>query len=377
MKHYLVLFLGLLLSGCASLPVSPANSMADVPVLVAQKAQREKQTWVDQNWHGAGQIVVGRVHLQDRMDDTPIVTRTKLRDDGWFAAAVHPSRKLAFRAHGFEPLDLSPRDTPAMVHVPDLVLKRAPPAETADIRGRISGPAHSPTATVKLIVAPAPPMWADSGFESEACVSALAASQQVPANGEFAFSGLAPIEYVIRISAPGCTTLKQTVVPDRRAHLSLGDIALVPAPKLVFDYVSQFKTVAQARGFPQQQQTIECNGDNRFRFTNERDEQGNVLYVNLTPGTERGASRDDAESTGSCERAPAPGQVQAAFCSAPAAIYDLGEISLVEIIASANDALLRPAANAPSVVILQPGHTYFLECPNKNATCLFSVKQDE
>ena len=377
MKYYLVLWLGWLLSGCASLPVSPTNSMANVPVLITQKAQREKQTWVDQNWQGAGQIVVGRVHLQDRMDPTPIVTRTTVRDDGWFAAAVHPSRELAFRAHGYEPLDIAPRAPPAIVHIPDLVLKRVPPAETAEIRGRIIGPAHSPTATVRLVVAPTPPMWADAGYEREARFSALVKSQPVPINGEFAFSGLAPIEYEIRISAPGCTTLIQTVVPNRRAHHSLGDIALVPAPKLVFDYVSQFKTLAQARGFPQQQQTIECNGDNRFRFTNERDERGNVLFFNLTPRAERDAS-PAAESTHvSREPLPALGQVQATFWSAPAPIYDLGKISLVEIIASANDTLLRPTTNAPSAVILQPGHTYFFECPDKNATCLFSVKQAE
>ena len=356
MKHLLLLSLGLLLAGCAS-PPRPAASLADVPALVAQKAKKEMQT-------RDGPVVVGRVHLQDRMDATPIVARTQVRDDGWFAAALHPSRQLAFRAHGYEPLDIPPPAAPGIVRIPDLVLKRVPAAETAEVRGRIIGPAHSPTASVKLVVAPAPPLWQDSGYESGANFSAVVDTRRVPSAGEFTFSGLAPIEYELHLSAPGCTSLKRTFVPDRRAHLSLGDIALSPAPKLVFEFVSQFKSLAEARGFPQQRVTIECTGDTRFRFTNQRDSLGNALYLRLAPGT-------DPEAV---PPAPVPGQVKAGFWYSPAQIHDLGKISLVEIIASANDALLRPAPHAPEEVILQPGHTYFFECPDKNATCLFSVQ---
>lgn len=359
MKHLLLLSLGLLLAGCAS-PPRPSASLADVPALVAQKARKEKQ-------NRDGQVVVSRVHLQDRMDSTPIVTRTQVRDDGWFAAALHPSRQLAFRAHGYEPLDLPPPDAPGIVRIPDLILKRVPEAETAEVRGKVIGPAQSTTATIKLVVAPAPPLWQDFGYESGANFSAVAATRRVPSGEDFTFSGLAPIEYELHLSAPGCTTLKRTFVPDRRARLALGDIALIPAPKLVFEFVSQFKTLAEARGFPQQRRTIECNGENRFRFTNQRDTLGNAFDLRLAPGTDPDA----------VPPVPAPGQVKADFWFSPAQIHDLGKVSLVEIIASANDALLRPAPQAPASVILQPGHTYFFECPDKNATCLFSVQEAE
>jgi len=378
MKNPIALLAALLLAGCASPPPPPTAPLSDVPPLVMQKAKKEKQTWIDSAWHGAGQVVVGRLRRQDPADSTPIVARTKVRDDGWFAAALYPSRKLSFRAHGSEPVDLAPAGTQPIVRLPDAVLKRVPPAETAEIRGRIICPGQSPTATVKLVVAPAPLLWEDSGYESAARFTALVASQQVPAGREFAFSGMSPIEYELHISAPGCITLKRTVVPDRRAHLSLGDIELIPAPLLVFDYVAQFKTLAQARSFPERHQAIECNGTNRFRFTNERDELGNALFLRLTPGTDPDAARIAAAQPPSPAHAPAtpvpaPGQVRADFWFSPAPIYDLGKISLVEIIASANDALLRPAPHAPDHVILQPGHTYFFECTNKNANCLFSV----
>lgn len=325
-----------------------------VPPPVLEKAQEEKEVFLNELWRGLGRVVVGRVELQDPTDKTLIVSRTEILDEGYFAAALYPSRQLCFRAHGYEPLNVSfPSGFEPIVFVDDLVLVPTEPSERSQWHGRITGLDRQEKAEVVLRVAPAPLLWEDWAYECAANYTAFVAKKELSSGQTFTFSGLSPISYEVEITAPGYNAVSETRLVTRGATELMGDVELVRSARFDFEYVSQFSDVDELRALSRQTATITCDGKGRFLFTDERDELGNRLDLRINPNDEG---------------------PEIAFWFFPSSIYDLGEQSLDTAIDGFAFEEVRLSEKKRSQVMLQSGHVYFFECPEKSATCLFAVR---
>jgi hypothetical protein len=171
----------------------------------------------------------------------------------------------------------------------------------------------------------------------------------MPAGEEFRFDKLSNFDYRLRISAPHFIVKEVPLPAARDKDFNAGKQTLEPSPVLVFNYVSQFTGTLPAET---KQQTIECDDHCTFLFTKQRDELGNKLDFRLHP---------DA------------GKVVARFWMFPNSFYDLGKTNLKDEIAGFSLERVKKLYTGQDRQLLEDGHVYYFECPNRNANCLFSV----
>jgi hypothetical protein len=171
----------------------------------------------------------------------------------------------------------------------------------------------------------------------------------MPPDEEFRFEKLSKFEYRLRISAPHCIVKEVPLLATRDKDFSVGNQTLVRSPLLVFNYVSQFTGMPPAET---KQKAIECDDHNKFLFTTQRDELGNKLDLRLHP-------KD--------------GKVVAAFWFFPSGFYDLGKTNLKDEIANFSLERIKTLHTLDGEQLLEYGHVYYFECPDRKANCLFSV----
>ena len=337
--------------GCSASP-----SLDDVPKPVHEKANQELSR-TKGIWWGKAHVVVGQVRLEEPSDELQIVSRTQILDDGYFAAFLAPSRTLSFRAHGYEPLDITPpSDAGKLVRVGENVMEKTPRDQLASLKGRVVGPdaVSSGKAKVLLKVDWAPPIWLDEGRECASVAQSVVESRQISFGEEFIFNGLSPIPYEIEITSEGYNSVSRTVTPQRGETMVVEDIQMSGSPQVRLTWIAQFDAPTEIQGKNTTSKTIVCDGDSTFLFTDERDELGNKLHLYLLP-TDKG--------------------VESYFWYTGSSFHDLGATSLDETRnVLAKDGLPSEDSSAGRKIILQDGHVYLFRCPEKKASCLFLVE---
>ena len=342
-----------LLSGCKQADMS----LQEFPDDARQKARHWKTTFVDQYWDGEGTVMYGRVRLADGKDDVPIVSRTAIYEGGYFAAAVHASRKLTFRAHGYAPIDIvHPGQLGQLHNVGELVLRRTKKSEQGRISGTVQGLSVGEKAEVTLRVFSAPPMWSDHGTEAGATSGYDVETVACVTGDRFQFDGVSLMAYQVVLRAVGYETIKKRLFLHHAPVYELGDLQLRPARVLSVDYVSQLTPDTDLAEVEVLQTTITCNGDSRFLFSDEVDSMGRARYLRIFPKRE---------------------VVEASYWMSPSSFTDLGAGTLTEILQTETAKHLLTHAQGSRTTYLRPGRVYFFHCRGNRANCLFAVREQE
>ncbi len=321
----------------------------ELPPQVAKKAAMQAR-FVQQQWKGQGHVVIGKLDIPPEIDPGQIASRTILLKDGWFAARLYTGRTLTFRAHGFRSVDIQPPDhAPLLFDAGTIKLEPIDNDKLTTVRGVANFPQLSTGKRIRvsLHIDQPPQIFADDAYEGGS-MRPVVDELYMPAGEEFYFKKMSTFAYRLQISAPHYIVRDVPLPADRSQNFDVGKITLVACPKLVFNYVSQFRGAPPAEV---QTKSVECDDHNTFIFTKLRDELGNRLFLRLHP--------DD-------------GKVVARFWFFPSGFYDVGKGQLKNEIASFS---LDRVTSSPfaSEQTLEDGHVYYFECPEKKANCLFRV----
>jgi hypothetical protein len=332
------------------------NSLADEPATakfpkrVAEKIASQTKL-AAQLWKGQGNVVVGKLEIPPNVDPEQIASRTVLFDDGWFVARLYRGRKLTFLAHGFKPIEIEPpQDAPPLYDAGTIKLEAIGKSDLTTVRGIAVLPKGSDDTRIRieLDIAEPPPIFADWGSEggsTQPSVSQL----YMPAGEEFRFEKLSHFAYRLRLVAPHCIVQTVALPADRPKDFNVSKLTLEKCSTIVINYVSQFSGMPPA---DTQTRSIECDDQNTFLFTKQRDRYQNKMDLRLHPEA---------------------GKIIARFWSFPSGFYDLGKSELKDEIAKFS---LERVQNSQKLNWEQPlenGHVYYFECPEKKANCLFSV----
>jgi hypothetical protein len=322
----------------------------EFPQQVAKKVAMQTKL-VQQLWQGQGNVVVGKLDIPPSLDRQQIASRTVLLNDGWFAARLFASRKLSFRAHGFKPIDIQPRlDAPFVYNAGTIKLEAVDNKDLTTVRGIAAFPKgfEGNRILIELEVEQPPQIFADDGYEG-GIMRPVVNQLFMPAGEEFRFEKLSNFDYRLRISAPHFIVKEVPLLAGRDRDVNTGIQTLDPSPVVVFNYVSQFSGIPPAET---KQQSIECDDHRTFIFTTQRDELGNKLDFRLHPHG---------------------GKVVARFWFFPSGFYDLGKIELKTELANFSLEGTKKLHTQTDEQLLEDGHVYYFECPNRKANCLFSV----
>jgi hypothetical protein len=334
----------------ASVCLAAESPPVELPNQVAKKVEMQTRM-IKQLWKGQGNVVVGKLQTPSDVDPQQIAARTILLNDGWFAARLFPARTLSFRAHGYKPIDIQPpKDAPLVYNVGTIKLEAVDKKDLTTVRGIATSPKEfeGKRILIELELEQPPPIFADYGYEG-GTMQPVVNQLYMPPGEEFRFEKLSNFDYRLRISAPHCIVKEVPLPAAREKDFNVGKQTLVPSPLLVFDYVSQFSDMPSAET---KQKSIECDDHNTFVFAKERDDWGNTRFLRLHP--------DD-------------GKVLARFWYSPSAFYDLGKANLKDEIAKVSLERFKKMDNLKDEQLLEDGHAYYFECPDRKANCLFSV----
>lgn len=318
--------------------------------LAAARIEAEYQAGL----RGEGVVFIGRLTPPA---NTPVAARVPFMKDGSFATAVYPRRTLIFYAHGHDPLVVvdGKEVAPSVLDAGDLAFVATPSQRLRSLSGSVRfaklSAAGSDDISVELGITNRAYLYRDHGHRG-GNLSVPVRKTTVRAGERFEFGGLSPIPYDLTVSAPGYVTARRTIDPKAVGAITLDKIALHPAPRLVFTYVSQLD-LALSPDAPKpepEQQTIVCDGNTRFVYTEQRDKLRNQFFLRLEPG-ERG--------------------VEASFWAAPSEFYDLGPGTLADVLRSRRWMKRLPKPSAEQV--LTPGRVYFFRNQSRETNCLFAV----
>jgi hypothetical protein len=321
----------------------------ELPQQVAKKIAMQTKL-IQQLWQGQGNVIVGKLDIPPSVDRQQIASRTVLLNDGWFAARLFAGRKLAFRVHGYKPVDIQPLlGAPLVYNAGILKLEAVDNKDLTTVRGIATFPKdfEGNRILIELEIEQPPPIFADDAYEG-GTMRPVVNQLYMPADEEFRFEKLSNFDYRLRISAPHFIVKEVRLPAARDRDFNTGKQVLEPSPVVVFNYVSQFKDTPPAKI---KHQSIECDDHKIFPFTSERDQYRNKLEFRLHPNG---------------------GKVFARFFMFPNGFYDLGKTELKNVVENFS---LERIKKSP-VKYEQPlddGHVYYFECPSENANCLFSV----
>lgn len=305
---------------------------------------------------GEGAVFVGRIAVPPNV---VVATRTTIQRDGSFATAVYPGRTLVFYAHGHDPLVVSEGTEifPKLRDAGELRFTPTPPELMRTAVGQARLADNSPSAPriqTTLGITNLSYLWRDHGHRG-GNLTVDVRTVSLRSGDAFHFDGLSAIPYHIRFTAEGYITRQVELPPKATGKITLGPIILDRAPVLTFTYLPQIDLSAPddwSTAAPQSQ-TITCDGDTRFLYTDARDRLRNKFYLRLKPGKRH---------------------VEASFWAIPSEFYDLGRGKLADYTAD-HSWIDRLPKHKPAIQqALVPGRVYFFRNVGRDTSCLFAVE---
>lgn len=194
-----------------------------------QKLYKEAQYQHNKIHGGNGRIVKGKLIVEGQgASVNGVASKAVFAYDGLFVAPLYAGRTLRFVKHGYEPLDIELPKRLKGIPGPDLdlgeqVLHRLPEDKTVSVQFSLQLPEGVSQAQVELWTGELPSTWDDDGYDEHARISALS-DKISQAAGKGGFSGLTPMPYELRITAPGCIFCKKAF--DATTERDLGTIVL-------------------------------------------------------------------------------------------------------------------------------------------------------
>lgn len=322
----------------ATLPTlqsSPSRKTLEKEIAIA--AERVKR-------FNRGFVTIGQIVLDGPGDVRSVQGQMRIIPGGYFATETGSlERPIAFRLHGFEPLDASlAGKSGSIVDLGVIKMKSMAPGEGAVLRGRVEleGGANPELATLNLVctrVRPNTPsggVWPSSG----------PAEVRVPiaADGTFSVEGCSPTEYYFALTAPGYVRGTRFITPKRAATEDLGTLHLYKPRPIELSYI-----VAPEPRFAladRQTQTVQT-GD---RWKAGTETKGSDLVFDYKDG-----------------------RLVATSNYGPCGLLDLGEGSLENYLSAAESA--KPTA-MPYNTPVERGHTYLLKHTSWNHWVLFTAQ---
>ncbi len=199
------------------------------PDVLFQKLYKMARYQHDNNHYGNGRIVKGKLIVEGQEATVNgVASKAVFAYDGLFVAPLYAGRTLRFVKHGYEPLDIELPEQLKGIPGPDLdlgeqVLHRLPEDKTVSVQFSLQLPEGVPLAQVELWTGELPSTFNDDSDDERARISALSDKISLAA-GMGGFSGLTPMPYELRITAPGCMFCKKAF--DATTKRNLGTIAL-------------------------------------------------------------------------------------------------------------------------------------------------------
>jgi len=194
-----------------------------------QKLYKEAQYQHNKIHGGNGRIVKGKLIVEGQgASVNGVASKAVFAYDGLFVAPLYAGRTLRFVKHGYEPLDIELPKRLKGIPGPDLdlgeqVLHRLPEDKTVSVQFSLQLPEGVSQAQVELWTGELPSTGDDGGYDEHARISALS-DKISQAAGKGGFSGLTPMPYELRITAPGCIFCKKAF--DATTERDLGTIVL-------------------------------------------------------------------------------------------------------------------------------------------------------
>ena len=358
-KYFPLVVLLLALGACEvaeeqEVPPVSGDPLDDAAVSQASESKYQAESMIErefgnlQRW-GGGIVVVGQVEIPD---GTPVASRTTLLADGSFATALYPGRRVAFYAHGYDPLVIDTRNE-VKPHVHDVGTHRfirTESNETRTLSGTISGPVEG-TVRLQLSLRNEAYLGRDHGHWGGRPV--VPVERKGAVSGEtFAFEGLSAVPYLLKVSAPGFVSQDFEVDPVDRGRIDLGEIRMTPARRVAFEYVSQFDVKNLTAQTDVYSAEVVADGENRFVYTGERDSLGNEFFLTLEPGDTGVAVRHRWH---------------------PYEPYDLGPASLEPLLDPVTLTRKLNSLEPSRALTLRDGHVYFFCNEDRGTNCLFRV----
>jgi len=159
-----------------------------------------------------GHVVIGQIQVEGKTLPVDVASQVHMFPDGYFLDAIRkPGESIGFRAHGYEPVDVTP-EGPGPIE--DLGIIRMKPL-SADRTGSAEG-------SVMIKKLPGAPKldqvdirWTILGFPTNSLTrpgayprspARTSLKSKVAADGSFSITGMVPAKYRLTVKAPNCLT---------------------------------------------------------------------------------------------------------------------------------------------------------------------------
>lgn len=302
-------------------------------------------------WRGAAwKVIVGRLDIPEGVT---VAARTVIYEDDSYAAGVYKDQPLIFFAHGYEPLVIT-QVMPLKECVFDAGVHSFVTPSVDDIRelrGTVVARGAGKEATeirCALEIHNEEYIGTDHGYPCDANVYVTVSGQKAKADGGFEFHGLSRIPYWLRISSPGYIEQEIEIDREQNGVIDLGDVVLSWSPVYRIRYEARVRHKQGEWLYSPSgaEHSMECNGHNQFRFSDERDGLGNSLVLRMKP-------QDDG--------------VKASFFFYQESFYDLGPLGSAAGL-PAFDEVDVVGCPGRSHITLKDGHAYYFSAEDINET---------
>jgi thiol-disulfide isomerase/thioredoxin len=202
----------------------------DTPVLAAGWLLEIAKARQTVRSYGRGRVVIGRLVVEGgRTDPEMVLAQMPILAGGYFAGEVGDLvRPIAFRAHGYQNLDVPLEGKRGdVVDVGTVTLKPLPRDQEASLRGTVTldNPRESGSTTVHLNIAVGPVNTPHNGYSPR---RRWPEAIEVPVSkwGEFVAKGLSPARYNLSVTEKGHIASRTSVDLASGQELAAGTIRL-------------------------------------------------------------------------------------------------------------------------------------------------------
>ncbi|MGI6353480.1 MAG: hypothetical protein ACOX6W_00055 [Lentisphaeria bacterium] len=336
-------------------PLPPKGAAVDYSMSKSFKKLYDEAKYTHKEYHdGNGKVVIGKLKVEGQDDIEGVASKAVFAENGIFVAPLYAGRTLRFVKHGYEPLDVElPKYSDDSIPGIDLdlgeqILRRLPDAKTVDIQFDLELPPDVPQAQVELWTGDLPSTFNDDGYDGRAPIHAFA-TKALSAGGNVAFSGLTPMNYQLRITAPECIYFSKAF--DTAKDKELGTI------KLQKTRLATFQIAKFVQSSSWKEMKVPVDGKTELTFADKPDQFGQYDGFRLT-------YKDETH-------------LGAFFIHWPNFFDDYGEMTQEKFLELEKMNNLPTPRTTKGETILEVGHLYRFRCKSRKTDLLLQFTKME